>query len=77
MSKIISPIGWGGDDEMESLHDVLAMIKRAVPSAKFTKTEFTSGGWPNYEIEFDPVEAWDLGEVLGLDQTEMLEMMEN
>ena len=72
MIKIVKPIMWGGDDEMESLHDMLASIKKQVPSAKFIKTEHTSGGWPVYEILADSTEIWDLCEVFGIDQDEVL-----
>lgn len=72
MIDVMRPVVFGGSDEMESLHDVLASIKRQVPSAKFTKTEYVSGGWPVYRISVDPTEIWDLCEVLGIDQGDVI-----
>jgi hypothetical protein len=69
---VTTPIAFGGSDDMESLHDALASIKRQVPSAKFTKTEYVSGGWPVYRISVDSTEIWDLCEVLGIDQGDVL-----
>ena len=65
-------IAFGGSDDMESLHDVLASIKRQVPSAKFMKTEYVAGGWPVYRISVDSTEIWDLCEVLGIDPGDVI-----
>jgi hypothetical protein len=72
MIEVTTPVVFGGADDMESLHDALASIKRQVPSAKFTQTEHVSAGWPVYRIAVDPTEIWDLCEVLGIDQDDVL-----
>lgn len=53
--KITTSLFWGGAIDGETLLDVLAKIKKQVPSAMFAPIEAYpnhSGGWPIFEIEF-------------------------
>ncbi len=43
-------VTWGGEDDTETLADALAALQNQYPGAKLTKTEWTSGGWPVYEV---------------------------
>jgi len=65
----VSLIAWGGEDENETLLDVLAKIQKIAPSVKFSLIEAYpnhSGGWPIFEISYSDADSAELEEFLGI-----------
>jgi hypothetical protein len=55
--KIIVSLAWGGESDDETLADVLADLRAAVPSSTVAILDAHpshSGGWPLAEVTFSP-----------------------
>lgn len=54
--KFVTSLSWGGSDADETFADVLADLRRAVPSSTVAVIDARpghSGNWPLVEISFD------------------------
>lgn len=74
---VVAGFAWGGDENIETLLDLLVYLKKAAPSAMFAPVlgDFTTGGWPTFEIEIDLADADSLAEAMDLEVSDLLEMI--
>jgi hypothetical protein len=75
--KIMTPIAWGGENDNEDLLDVMANIKKAVPSVTFSPHiayPNHSGGWPIFIIEFSENDAEALAAFMDFDMEDLKDL---